>query len=169
MRPGSGSWASLLPLRLVLGHGFTRVGSGHTRRVVALLGSCLGLLLVLDQRRRTVGAEIGGDLVGDIDLRASCVGLAVDVAGHKQAHLGHYFFPFERRASLRAMATACFCGRPDFFSSLMFALMVFWLDPFLRGIRLALAARAGLLLNDEERVTRRLGRLLAVDRVGDGP
>ena len=35
---------------------------------------------------------------------------------------------------LKAIAIACFCGRPSFFSFLIFAPIVFWLKPLLRGI-----------------------------------
>jgi hypothetical protein len=37
-------------------------------------------------------------------------------------------------AFFRAMATACFCGLPAFISVLMFELIVFREEPFLRGI-----------------------------------
>ncbi len=45
--------------------------------------------------------------------------------------LGRFFPPL---AVLRAIATACPCGRPDFFSSLMLDEIVFLLLPFLSGI-----------------------------------
>jgi hypothetical protein len=53
---------------------------------------------------------------------------------------GHHFDLFDFRllpAFFNAMATACFCGLPAFFSFLMFELMVFREDPFLRGISIA--------------------------------
>ena len=37
-------------------------------------------------------------------------------------------------AFFRAIATACFCGLPAFISVLMFELIVFREEPFLRGI-----------------------------------
>lgn len=42
--------------------------------------------------------------------------------------------PPDRRAVSSAIATACFCGRPEEISSLMFALTVSREPPFLRGI-----------------------------------
>jgi hypothetical protein len=41
---------------------------------------------------------------------------------------------FFLRASLKAMAMACFCGRPLWTSSLMLELTVAWLLPFLSGM-----------------------------------
>lgn len=44
------------------------------------------------------------------------------------------FLPRERPAWSRAMATACFCGRPDCFSSRMFSETTFFEEPFFRGM-----------------------------------
>ena len=47
----------------------------------------------------------------------------------------HFFtFFLALRASDRAIATACFCGCPVFFSSRMFLLIVFWEYPFFNGV-----------------------------------
>lgn len=53
---------------------------------------------------------------------------ALDVERVEVAHF--FFFP----ALLKAMAIACFCGRPAFTSVRMFWLMTFWEEPGLRGI-----------------------------------
>ena len=45
------------------------------------------------------------------------------------------FFPLERRWTLRAMAMACFCGRPAFISVLMFWLTAFFDPDLFSGIR----------------------------------
>jgi len=58
----------------------------------------------------------------------------------KEKSKARHFDLFDFRllpAFFNAMATACFCGLPAFFSLLMFELMVFREDPFLRGISMA--------------------------------
>jgi len=58
-----------------------------------------------------------------------------------------YFLPFfaglDFPALLNEIATACFCDIPGFFfiSYEMFLEIVFWLEPFLRGIFLSLCKR----------------------------
>jgi hypothetical protein len=55
-------------------------------------------------------------------------------------HLPRFFFRGRALPAIRsAIAIACFSGRPALRSVLMFALIVFWLDPRFRGMTISCA------------------------------